>query len=65
MATSLEKTKELTKQLTKATSESHVEDIYSLLKQLKEVVEPTEELIRVCSRMWTLPQSTKSEVEDG
>lgn len=65
MATSLEKTKELTKQLTKATSESHVEDIYSLLKQLKEVVEPTEELIRVCSRMWPLTQATKIGVAVG
>ncbi|KAL4401416.1 transcription elongation factor TFIIS [Malassezia pachydermatis] len=46
MATAIEKTKELNKQLAKASTDARTDDVLSLLKQLKEVVEPTEDLIR-------------------
>ena len=46
---SAERTRELSKQLTKAAAKSQTDDIIALLKQLKEVVEPSEELIRVCT----------------
>jgi len=46
-SSSLERTRELSKQLSKSTADSNVEDILSLLRQLKEVVVPSEELIRV------------------
>lgn len=45
-SSSLERTRELSKQLSKSTADSNVEDILSLLRQLKEVVVPSEELIR-------------------
>ena len=47
-SSSLERTRELSKQFSKSTADSNVEDILSLLRQLKEVVVPSEELIRVC-----------------
>lgn len=47
MSSLVERTRDLSKQLSKAAAESQSGDIIVLLKQLKEVVEPTEELIRV------------------
>lgn len=43
----METLKDLSRQLAKAAGESRVEDILSILKQLKTSVEPTEEIIRV------------------
>ena len=47
MSSLLEKTRDLSKQLSKAAANSQLDDMIVLLKQLKEVVEPSEELIRV------------------
>ena len=47
MSSLLEKTRDLSKQLSKAAANSQPDDMIMLLKQLKEVVEPSEELIRV------------------
>ena len=47
MESCAEQTKELNKQLTKAASEGKTDDTLATLKQLEQVVEPTEELIRV------------------
>ncbi|WFC94021.1 RNA-binding ribosome biosynthesis protein mak21 [Malassezia brasiliensis] len=46
MSSRVEETKKLNKQLSKAASDGKTEDVLALLKQLKQVVEPTEELIR-------------------
>ncbi|WFD37374.1 transcription elongation factor TFIIS [Malassezia japonica] len=46
MASCVEQTKKLSKQLSKAAADGQTEDVLSLLKQLKQVVEPTEEIIR-------------------
>ena len=48
MTSRVEETKKLNKQLSKAASDGKTEDVLALLKQLKQVVDPTEELIRVC-----------------
>ncbi|KAI3627562.1 tfs1 [Malassezia furfur] len=47
MTSRVEETKKLNKQLSKAASDGKTEDVLALLKQLKQVVEPTEELIRI------------------
>lgn len=47
MSSLMERTRDLSKQLSKAAAESQSDDIIVLLKQLKDVVEPSEELIRV------------------
>lgn len=54
-SSSLERTRELSKQLSKSTADSNVEDILSLLRQLKEVVVPSEELIRVRAHVIRCP----------
>lgn len=45
-AASVETLKDLSRQLSKAASESRIDDVLAVLKQLKSSVEPTEELIR-------------------
>lgn len=47
MASVAEETKKLNKQLAKASADGKTDDILALLKQLKQVVEPTEDIIRV------------------
>ena len=64
MATSIEKVKSLNKELAKASSESRTDDVIALLNQLKEAVEPTEELIRV-RILVDLTQATKVGVAVG
>ncbi|WFD29790.1 transcription elongation factor TFIIS [Malassezia sp. CBS 17886] len=46
MVSSIEKTKEINRHLTKAASESRTDDVLALLKELKTAVVPTEENIR-------------------
>lgn len=45
-AASVETLKDLSRQLSKAASESRIDDVLAVLRQLKSSVEPTEELIR-------------------
>jgi len=46
-AAGTEQLRELNKQLSKAAADSRIDDILSVLRQLKAVSEPTEEMIRV------------------
>lgn len=46
-ARTIEQLRDLNKQLSKAAGDARIEDAVAVLKQLKSVVEPTEEVIRV------------------
>ena len=52
MSSLLEKTRDLSKQLSKAAANSQPDDMIVLLKQLKEVETASEELIRVRVFIW-------------
>ena len=64
MSSLLEKTRDLSKQLSKAAANSQLDDMIVLLKQLKEVVEPSEELIRVRVFFFFFSDSNNTDDQD-